>query len=784
MIKKAYIHARQVSEYNSLADRIRAIFFLATPHQGAGIAQMLNRVLALAPGSRPFVNDLLPQSGTLQAINEEFPRYCQELQLFSFYETQPMYYGMGRGLIVDKHCAVMNYPNERRTYLDANHRNVARFSTPGDPSYILVRNALATTVDSQRTSSKTEDRGLAHIELEVLSKFLGVAGAPEDDLITNELQKLPGSCQWLVQKDSFQQWRDALTSKIFWLRGRPGAGKSILSSHVIGHLREKDLDCCYFFFNHGDKGKATINSLLRSMAWQMAVMHPELFATISKVANSWRDPPIDKVDHIPVWRRVFATALSRIRLKKPQYWVIDALDECKNGLELMSFLRKVQEKWPLCILITSRTGVDMYLNTTNPSMEVISETMLEDNKPDISSFLSANLHHLPGATISAQQDMSNRILQNARGCFLWVSLILRELRQVHTAAEINQVLDGNPSDMDALYARILDEMSYAKFGKDLAKAILTWVACAFRPLCLDEIHFAIERDIRDSIDDIGKSISTCGNLVFIDKAQKVQLIHLTAREFLTRRDINSEFIIDRSIAHKRLALVCIQTLCGGQGNMRRGTIRRLPSDIAGHTDSALYDYASSYLFQHILQVKSTDNEIFIELAKFLGSREVLTWIERLAKQSDLQRLYQAGKNCTSLVTRRAHHTPPIGIQKQFTLVERWGIDLIRLVNKFGQRLTQSPSSIHDLIPPFCPSESAFRKQFVNPYRGLNVQGCISKNWDDCLCTINYPRLSKPTDVVSSGKRTALALSNGSVNLFYVESSLLCYNGWSEIRRSK
>ncbi|KAJ2974337.1 hypothetical protein NUW58_g8689 [Xylaria curta] len=733
---------------------------------------MLSRVLTVAPGSRPFVNDLTPQSGMLQAINEEFPRYCQELQLFSFYETQSMYYGLGKGLIVEKQCAVMNYPNERRTYLDANHRDVARFSTPGEPSYILVRNALATTIESHRALLRPQEKEFEHAELEALCRFLGVFGPPEDDLITNESQKLPGSCQWIIQRDSFQQWRDALTSKVFWLCGRPGAGKSVLASHIISHLRALNLDCCYFFFTDGDKSKATINSLLRSMSWQMAVIHPEIFTTIANVANSWKDPPIDKVDHIPVWSRIFATAISKVRLKKPQYWVIDALDECKNGQELMNFLRKIQEMWPLCILVTSRTGVDPYLNTTNPSMEVISETLSEDNKSDIACFLSANLHHLPGATTSAQQDISDRILRNSRGCFLWVNLVLRELRQVHTAAEISQVLDNNPSDMNALYTRILDEMSHAKFGKDLAKAILTWTTCAFRPLSVDEIHFAIEKDIQDSIDDITKSVSTCSNLVFIDKANKVQLIHLTAREFLTRKDITSEFIIDRAQAHKRLALVCIQTLCGEQGGSKKGSRhRRLANEMTSNTDSAFYDYASTYLFQHILQARSTDNEIFIELAKFLTSREILVWIERLAKQSDLQRLYQAGKNCTSLVTRRAHQTPPIGIQKQLSLVERWGIDLVRLVNKFGKRLNQSPSAIHYLIPPFCPTETAFQNQFVSAYRGLNVHGCVSKNWDDRLCTINYARPFKPMDIVSSGNRTALALSNGTV-VVYDNATLL------------
>ncbi|RYP02989.1 hypothetical protein DL765_010638 [Monosporascus sp. GIB2] len=409
----------------------------------------------------------------------------------------------------------MNYPNERRTYLDANHRDVARFSAPSEPSYVLIRNALAMTVENQRSSLDSHRQEVEHDELVALSRFLGVSSAPEDDLMTNDSQKLPGSCQWLIQRDTFQQWRDAMTSKILWLRGRPGAGKSVLASHVINHLRTLGLDCCYYFFAEGDKSKTSINAFLRSIAWQMAALHPEAFSELSYLSNNWKDTPIDKVDHNPVWRRVFSTGLLKIRLRRPQYWVIDALDECKNGSELIKFLRKAQEMWPLCALVTSRAGVETYITSSNPSMEVICETILEDNKSDIAAFLTANLQNLPGATTGAQQSMADRILHNSSGCFLWVNLVLKELRQVHTSAEISQVLDSNPSDMDTLYSRILDEMSHAKFGKDLAKAILTWTTCAFRPLSTDEIHYAIEKDIKDSIDDIGKSISSCcSNLVY------------------------------------------------------------------------------------------------------------------------------------------------------------------------------------------------------------------------------------------------------------------------------
>ncbi|RYP55765.1 hypothetical protein DL771_012356 [Monosporascus sp. 5C6A] len=515
VIKKAYILGHELPEYASLVSRVYAIFFLGTPHQGAGIAQLLSRVLALAPGSRPFVKDLSPQSAMLQSINEAFPRYSQNLQLFSFYETLPMYYGIGKGLIVEKHCAVMNYPNERRTYLDANHRDVARFSARSEPSYVLVRNALAMAIENQRSSPDPSWRDVKRNDLLVLSKFLGVSSAPEDDLMTHDFQKHPGSCEWFTQGEAFQQWRDGITSKVFWLRGRPGAGKSVLASHVISHLCGRRLDCSYYFFAEGDKSKTSINPFLRSMAWQMAVLHPEAFSEISYASNNWQDTPVDKVDHYPVWRHVFSTALLKVRLKKPQYWVIDALDECKNGSELFKFLGKLQEKWPLHVLVTSRPGLEAYVTHSTLPMEVISETIMEENKSDIESFLTANLQNLPGATIGAQQSMADQILRNSNGCFLWVNLVLKELRQAHTSAEISQVLDSNPSDMDAFYSRILDGMSHAKFGKDLARAILTWTTCAFRPLSVEEIQYAVEKDMKDSVDDIEKSISSCcGNLVY------------------------------------------------------------------------------------------------------------------------------------------------------------------------------------------------------------------------------------------------------------------------------
>jgi WD40 repeat protein len=762
--KQAFILGHQIREFEPIVRKIFAMFFLATPHQGSGLADTLSRLLLLAPGSRPFVQDLSPASPVLQSINEEFPRYCSALQLFSFFENKPMRIGIGTKFIVEKHCAVMNYPNERRTYLNANHRDVARFSLRKDPAYLTIRNALATIIESKRSIRKSSKQRVDFDQVEALSSFLGVSDAPHDDMLAQESVRLPRTCDWLLEKDGFKQWQNASLSNSLWIRGRPGAGKSVLSAHIINHLRKQSQDCCFYFFTQGDTIKASINSFLRSMAWQMAMLHPAIIEAILDAATDSQAITINKVDHVPVWCRLYLNGILKVRLNRPQYWVIDAMDECKGGPELMGFLARMQELWPLCLLVTSRDPIETYANDTTSRVEVMSESIEEeDTNRDIARYLKASQDSLPVLGVDEREAMSKQILQSSNGCFLWVTLVLKELRQVHTSTEIKKVLSTNPTDMDDLYGRILSEMAKARFGKELAKAILTWTTFAFRPLSTDEIHRAIEVDINDTINDIEKSISTCcGNLVYVDRQQRVQLLHLTVREFLSRQGMKSEFVDDRPTAHKRLALACLQYLTSNE--MRIFQPGKL-GVVQFQEKSHLVNYACKYVFQHLLHAKTNDSEVLAALSNFMGSNFVLNWIEYLAAKKDLQRVFQAGKIINNLLDRLAQHSTLIDLRKELTLLQSWGHDLIHLVTKFGKELLFSPSAIHYLIPPFCPVSSAPNRQFSSPHRGLSVYGQPSEGWNDCLSILNYPKPSRPLSVAICQKFFALGMSSGKI-IFY------------------
>lgn len=428
--------------------RIRAILFLATPHRGADIAVTLSRILSLASPRHPpsVIKDIIPHSAVVQSINDEFRRLCdsaETLQLFSFYETQPLNYGLGKGIIVEKHCAVMHYPWERMTYLDADHREVARYASPEDPSYITVRNALAAVIDEHRRTRTQIGDDMGQERREALLKFLGSPEIPDDDIGWQDSRRLHGSGQWFLQKDSFEKWRDASSSNMLWLRGRPGSGKSFLAGQVVNYLRQQGRDCCTFFFKAGNSNTRTINSFLRSIAYQMANIHEEIHSTIIELSKNIM---VDEMNHNQLWHQLYASGgILKVKLDREQYWVIDALEECRDSTEIMNFLFEAQEKWPLRILITSR---EPFWSSMTHRTEVLTETISqEDSNRDIALFLRINLDYLPALTPEAREQMAEEIEQRSKGRFLWAKLMLEELRHVHTAAEAKMVLASNPSEM-------------------------------------------------------------------------------------------------------------------------------------------------------------------------------------------------------------------------------------------------------------------------------------------------------------------------------------------------
>lgn len=359
VIKRACALARSIDAFRNIEKRIISIFFLATPHHGADIARILTRLHGITgTGPLPFVEELRKNSATIQSINAGFLPLCGQFQLFSFFETRPMISGIWGSLIVEKECAIMGCQNERRIYLDANHRTVAKFSSKADSAYLTIRNALVAVIYLLRNNPSQFRQLLTEDKNQALDSFLQVSEAPVDILDYHSKFRAEGTCEWFFQSQLFTQWRTEPETKIFYMSGDPGYGKSVITSYIISQMQRNEVnllarDCCYFFFRYNDKRSGTVESFLRSVIWQMSSLHKPIHTSAMEIVRNFQSPNLPSNIHA-IFEQVFINGILKIKLRKLQFWIIDAIDECSCPQDLFNFLSIIQKSWPVYLFISSR----------------------------------------------------------------------------------------------------------------------------------------------------------------------------------------------------------------------------------------------------------------------------------------------------------------------------------------------------------------------------------------------------------------------------------------------
>ncbi|KAH2444853.1 hypothetical protein KXW63_008947, partial [Aspergillus fumigatus] len=332
---------------------------------------------------------------------------------------------------------------------------------------------------------------------------------------------------------------------------------------------------------------------------------------------------------------------------------------------------------------------------------------MADTKDDIESLVRRRANALIVKSEVDRAARVERILGKSEGSWLWTVLVLNELSNSHSEEEIRQVLAEVPKGMEDLYLRILDVMSKTPRGKGLIKAILVWATSAMRPLTVKELKEALKVDINDKFPRLRESITAlCGQLVAIDKFDRVQMVHETARDFLLNNSLNSEFAIDQTDAHTRIARACLAYLAGEdmrppRANMR--SVSRPPADKRSEFSS----YASLHFFYHLMKANPLADDLLSLLDKFLKTN-VFTWIETVARNRNLMPLIRTARILRMYLETCSSQRSPLEVDLQ--RVKGWITDLIRISGKFSGALISQPSAIYSLIPAFCPLETTIRKK--------------------------------------------------------------------------
>ncbi|KAK0372897.1 hypothetical protein CLIM01_09749 [Colletotrichum limetticola] len=710
-------------------------------------------VVSAGYGPKAFLDDLIPGSGTLQQINDEFRHVCHKLNLWSFSESLPISFGPTSSLVVEKQSAILGMPKEHVQYIEADHRQICKFDTPVNPNYLILQRAFLTTIEEMGASSKQIHDG-SH----------------------REEKQHYGSCTWLTEDETFQEWVDGpevtwdgtsplsdtpkvLAPKILWLNGRPGTGKTVAAGHVIRYLQSCNLDCSFYFFKHEDKTPSTLAFLLRSLAFQMADANFEVRRALVAMAED--DITIKHDDHHMLWTSLFVERIFKVEHTRPQFWVIDAIDECSSkGLPaLVSMLSSMDQRFPARIMITSRPGgqVGRYLTLERTEfVEII--TGEEGSMKDIELFLNARFLYTGDAEqFRGMQNLVADVLAKSDGSFLWASLTIANLENAYSIEDKQDILRQIPPEMDKLYSRMLVLIS-ASPSAELAKCVLKWTICSPKPLHIRELAEAVKLDIGKTLTANGRELENMsGHLVVVDSQSYIRIAHQTTSAFLSQQREDG-FWIDRVAAHSIIAQICLNLLCSADFAPPR--TRRAIATAKMNPTSPLSEYAALNFSYHLIQGSSATDSLLILLNKFFRTN-VLTWIERTAAAGNLWTLQLTAQRLKTYLGRRAKYQSPVSVESQ--TIATWANDIYHILAAFHSILLASPSSIHFLVPHFCPPKSMIGQLFAKPSRRLRIAGPIDEDWNDRLTGYLFPE--EACAIACSPRFLAVGLSGGDIKLY-------------------
>jgi Cdc6-like AAA superfamily ATPase len=180
------------------------------------------------------------------------------------------------------------------------------------------------------------------------------------DASTNHIQARKEHHQdtglWFLKSEQYTQWKAKLCSAL-WLHGIPGCGKTVLSSTVIENL-EKSCETSndvllYFYFNFNDSKKQSVDSMVRSLIFQLYRIRQKSRSDLDKLYLSCKDG-----QEQPRHSQLLGTLHIMLQDTSTTYIVLDALDECRTRQELQSWLM-TPEAQGLQLFLTSRKEEDI-----------------------------------------------------------------------------------------------------------------------------------------------------------------------------------------------------------------------------------------------------------------------------------------------------------------------------------------------------------------------------------------------------------------------------------------
>ena len=524
---------------------------------------------------------------------------------------------------------------------------------------------------------------------------------------------LDGSCSWVLEDPAFVDWWTRDDSRLLWIHGDPGKGKTMMMMALISEVEERLNDqpgsnvLAYFFCQNTRNDLNTTVSLLRGLIYLLVDQEKNLVRHIRKWYDGAGRHLFEGPNAMYALRMILSDILKDQSLDKV-YLMVDALDECDTKVhELLDWIIRENSELPSKIkwlttsrnvpTLTERLGRNYQLHT---SLELNSQHVARA----VVNFIKYKVQELTKLK-SYPKHLRNWVRKclhkKAEDTFLWVALVCKELSEVEQW-KVRSLLKKIPTGLMPLYERMLNQVLHQKDKNDieLSRRILCTVTVAKRPLRLEEIAvFAHISDYEgdDERDDEGEYeeddegddegdveenderkvkilVGQCGSFLTI-REETVYFVHQSAKDYLSdgkRKDI---FPLGQEHEHANIACLCLRIMshklrkdiCNLQKpGFRLRDVKQ--TSISDHIP-VYVQYACLYWVDHLQQADSTNQETLTlredcQVLEFFENH-FLHWLEALVLLNKLSEAVLVIKSLGSLqkvsISGRIPHASPADV---------------------------------------------------------------------------------------------------------------------------
>ncbi|KAF4837034.1 Vegetative incompatibility protein HET-E-1 [Colletotrichum tropicale] len=463
---------------------------------------------------------------------------------------------------------------------------------------------------------------------------------------------LKDSYLWILNNEDFQRWRADFQSRLLWIRGDPGKGKTMLLCGIVDELQNEKPACdpVYFFCQATDSNLNTASAVMRGVLYLILKKHVHL---VKYLRDTHDHSSRQLFENENSWDALcsMVTSVFNDQCLHNTVLIIDALDECiGDGEKLLEFINKLSLKG-VRIIASSRNSIPIERGVAAGTQNA-THISLERNERSISASVAAFIRHkVTLLTRKHEYNTSTRklvydtLVEKANDTFLWAALVCQQL-EVNSVNnwEVASKLQSFPPGLDILYARMLDQVMILATNADLFRQTLTVASLVFRPVNISELKHLIGSSgaTIGGNRSLERASQQCGSFLTV-RDDVVYFLHQSAKEFLLKAPIVGNIMPNGVIYEQNLlwsnSLKAIST------TLRRNIYDlKLPGTPVEEVKSPKPDplYSIKYCCVHwadhfcAMACKTYEKEQATELVSFL-TRKYLQWLEAMSLRREVPR---------------------------------------------------------------------------------------------------------------------------------------------------